>query len=274
MYYILLISLSLLCTVSSPLEDDITINRRIVGGKVTAKNEAPYQVALRRKGTSSFGGAVVIGMHWILTAAHCVSKEKGSNERLEIVVGGRDLRQINGPPFLVHAVKQIPHPSYEKLGLAYDIALIKTKENLIFTDKDGSRSESALLPTSPTSDYTGAHVFASGYGGQGENKPGSPEAKIVELLVWKNDDCKKANGNFNSTANVCAGGLHKSDQGQDGICGGDSGGPLAIKPPNGGPATVIGITSFGMTKCGANAPQFYTRVATFLPWIREVQRTQ
>jgi len=49
-------------------------------------------------------------------------------------------------------------------------------------------------------------------------------------------------------------------------CTGDSGGPLLWTQRR--RWTVGGIVSFGPSSCGNKAPGVYTRVASYLPWIR------
>ena len=50
-------------------------------------------------------------------------------------------------------------------------------------------------------------------------------------------------------------------------CQGDSGGPLAVRGPDRF-FSQIGIVSNGYS-CAKNLPGLYTRVAAFLPWIKE-----
>jgi len=61
---------------------------------------------------------------------------------------------------------------------------------------------------------------------------------------------------------------------------GDSGGPLylskVVVPETGEPTLdgtepwyLIGIVSFGSRQCGAGKPGVYSRVESFLPWIRK-----
>jgi len=74
---------------------------------------------------------------------------------------------------------------------------------------------------------------------------------------------------------ICAGGEVGKDS-----CGGDSGGPLYMRYiidgqkksayfDNSKPWYLLGIVSFGTKKCGSGNPAIYTRVESFVPWIRE-----
>ena len=62
---------------------------------------------------------------------------------------------------------------------------------------------------------------------------------------------------------------------------GDSGGPLymaeveqtgakkgQVKQEGGHPWYLMGLVSFGSRECAAGKPAIYTRVESFLPWIR------
>ena len=58
---------------------------------------------------------------------------------------------------------------------------------------------------------------------------------------------------------------------------GDSGGPLYISKVQNGKITLdgtepyylVGVVSFGSRNCGTGKPTIYTRVESFLPWIKE-----
>jgi secreted trypsin-like serine protease len=66
---------------------------------------------------------------------------------------------------------------------------------------------------------------------------------------------------------LCAGGELGKDS-----CKGDSGGPLVVPGLNNfrSVSFLIGVVSFGTPYCGlVEAPGVYTRVATYLPWIKE-----
>jgi secreted trypsin-like serine protease len=65
----------------------------------------------------------------------------------------------------------------------------------------------------------------------------------------------------------CAGDM---ENGGVDTCLGDSGGPVII---NDGPATLVGITSWGVSGCGEpGSPGVYTRVSFFLDWIKRTMQ--
>ncbi|EDW30077.1 GL22574 [Drosophila persimilis] len=51
-------------------------------------------------------------------------------------------------------------------------------------------------------------------------------------------------------------------------CRNDSGGPLVLK--DGGDFVLLGVTSHGLSRnCTTHLPTVYTRVSSFLDWIRD-----
>ena len=179
-------------------------------------------------------------------------------EDLEIVIGGRDLREANGNPWVVHVDKFFTHPQWNSQPLQNDIALIKTKESLM-VNQGGYQSKAATLPL-PNQDFAGK--TASGYGVT-ENGQTSPTAKLVDLTIYDKNRCRRSNGNFEGNMFLCAG---SSSSRNNGICGGDSGGPLVVR--QNGRNTVIGVSSFVIAKCGqSGVPGFFSRVSNYIPWI-------
>ena len=66
---------------------------------------------------------------------------------------------------------------------------------------------------------------------------------------------------------ICAGGEKEKDS-----CRGDSGGGLFWRSDltdNTQPWYLLGIVSFGSTKCGNGHPAVYTRVSAYRTWITE-----
>eukprot|EP00092_Neocalanus_flemingeri_P029387 GFUD01031904.1.p1 GENE.GFUD01031904.1~~GFUD01031904.1.p1 ORF type:complete len:569 (+),score=93.67 GFUD01031904.1:60-1766(+) len=89
----------------------------------------------------------------------------------------------------------------------------------------------------------------------------------LEVPVLSSSECRRKFRSFEpDVSQICAGGEIGRDS-----CKGDSGGPLYhSKTPDGSePWYLIGIVSFGSRKCGAGQPGVYSRVDSFVPWIRK-----
>nr|CAD7438839.1 unnamed protein product [Timema bartmani] len=127
------------------------------------------------------------------------------------------------------------------------------------------------LPDEPK-DYTGQKVTVAGWGTTSLGSGGSSAAlRWVRLEVVPALECAKL---FQTRANVtlgegqlCAAGK----KGQD-SCSGDSGGPLMRPEQAPGPAmprhVLLGLVSFGPTKCGnADVPGVHTVVSTYMGWL-------
>jgi len=96
----------------------------------------------------------------------------------------------------------------------------------------------------------------------------STELRSVQVPVVSINQCNKDFNNqiqdeLHVDIHLCAGGEKDEDS-----CKGDSGGPLIARESDISPYMVVGIVSGGTTKCGIGAPGIYTRVTTYLRWIR------
>lgn len=97
----------------------------------------------------------------------------------------------------------------------------------------------------------------------------SSTLKAAAVPVLSLDTCRKSDVYGKADQHIldsmlCAGHL----RGGVDSCGGDSGGPLVCEKD--GRLKLSGIVSWGQGCARKNRPGVYTRVSSFLPWIKEV----
>ena len=121
-----------LWTPSAPAQccDRVLQNQpRDIGGTSAAHGAYPWMTALVERGQTpskgQFCGAALIAPQWVLPAAHCI--EDTTAGRLDVVVGGDDLREANGSGQRIEVTQIIRHPSSGETNgtLSNDLALLK-----------------------------------------------------------------------------------------------------------------------------------------------------
>ena len=159
-------------------------------------------------------------------------------------------------------VKRFKHPKYDPMLFKNDIALFKLSRNVEFNPY--------VRPIClPQIDEETQSAIATGWGALEAYDATSKVLMKVTLDIFNHTDCnQKFEKDIDYETQVCAGSYEKRKD----TCGGDSGGPLQIynKDQVHCMYTIIGITSFGGSNCGAiGFPGVYTRVHHYLDWIEK-----
>lgn len=222
--------------------------RRVADG-VRAR-DAPWVAQLLLAGRFACGCSLV-AQRWALTAAHCLPEGNGT-ALLAVLLGPT---RLNGPR--VGVLRALPHPGYAR-GTAsreHDIALL-------FLERWRGRLAAACLP--PAAGYL--ERFSQGvlFGWGRVGPRGGPALRLQEaaLPITSRERCEQAVQHVAPTA-FCAGfgEAYRAD-----ACEGDSGGPLAgfvdDRP------VVLGVVSWGHACARPFTFGVYTRVDSYLPWIR------
>lgn len=234
---------------------------RIVGGNPIDITAVPWQVLLRLNNTTQCGGAIIADS-WVLTAAHCMNGVSPSH--VEAFVGVTDQNRLTRD-HLVQVSQVIVNPGWNASTYSNDLALIGLAAPI--TPSASAQPVSLpLVQDATTWPALGEQATISGWGSTTLNGSSSPllRAATVQILTSPTDPkCGEYGTSFVSGNHVCAG----MPQGGVDACQGDSGGPLTVLY-NGAPV-LAGIVSSGSGCADPKYPGLYTRVTTYLPWLRQ-----
>ncbi|VVC95342.1 unnamed protein product, partial [Leptidea sinapis] len=202
-------------------------------------------------------GSTLISEKYLLTAAHC--SQIPSSDRT--VADTRPKIFYNGHrPMDVRIKRIVNHPNYKPPKKYFDIALVETATNVVFTK--------FIQPACLWSDFDtkklGAQATLTGWGViETAGRKTSPELQAAVVDIIDSGLCDRllrpsCNRHWCGLEShqICAG---KLAGGVD-ACQGDSGGPLQVKIPlpktsQGSMHNIIGITSFGIGCARPNLPE-------------------
>ncbi|EFN52899.1 hypothetical protein CHLNCDRAFT_54226 [Chlorella variabilis] len=194
-------------------------------------------------GNETWCGGTLIRSKAVLTAAHCLDNEDGTYWRPSSVrIGWADLRYRQTGDEQISVKRIIVHPSYKRApevteyGSDFAILVLerRSKKRPITLSRPGSKLKA------------GAWVWAAGYSNMGKkygttanwfwtqvNSPKTCVRKYREIAGGKLRE---------STRTICTGGQNGR---HEGVCSGDSGGPL-IYGDDPGPYIQVGVLSWGL----------------------------
>ncbi|XP_069015081.1 serine protease 27-like [Embiotoca jacksoni] len=250
----------LLCKACHSQEPDcgrVVINSRIVGGQDAAPGSWPWQAILFRNGTFRCGGSLITNQ-WVLTAAHCLTRDDLKNSKIFL---GR-YNQTGGNPNEVSRTLEdiICHPKYNTHNFNNDICLLKLSAPVNFTDY----IRPICLASENSAFHNGTSSWVTGFGRTGDGNLPNILQEVNVPIVGNN----KCNCSYEDIAGItenmiCAG----LENGGKDSCNGDGGGPLMSK--DGGRWVQSGIVSFGVGCALPRRPGVYARVSQYQEWILE-----
>lgn len=252
---------------------------RIVGGRKTEPGEFPFQVRLNirsRRGSGICGGVILDERH-ILTAAHCMTACVSQylttatieSTGVHATIGDHSIRSNDGE-VEIEIAKITPHEKYDACNFYandHDIALITTAQPIEYkftTDGYGSINRPCMPNNTESAVYKeNDQVIVSGWGVTRENSGSlSNILRYVQVPVVNITRCQETYGSRVTEDHICAG---YQTGGRD-SCQGDSGGPLVRVLES--RYELVGIVSFGYGCGQPGAPGVYTRVASYIDWIK------
>uniref|UniRef100_A0A3Q2PKG2 chymotrypsin n=1 Tax=Fundulus heteroclitus TaxID=8078 RepID=A0A3Q2PKG2_FUNHE len=233
----------------------VTGYARIVNGEKAVPHSWPWQVSLQQSTGFHFCGGSLINENWVVTAAHC-------NVRTyhRVVAGEHDRSSFSNEDVQVLKPAQVfTHPSWNPSTINNDIALIK----LATPARLGSNVSPVCLAESTDNFAPDSTCVTSGWGLTRYNALNTPsKLQQAALPLLSNSDCKQHWGSNISDVMICAGGAGATS------CMGDSGGPLVCEKDNAW--TLVGIVSWGSSRCSTTTPAVYARVTELRGWVDQI----
>ncbi|XP_014398850.1 PREDICTED: granzyme B isoform X2 [Myotis brandtii] len=227
----------------------------IIGGHEAKPNSRPYMAFLRIQNEEKKYrcGGVLVGDNFVLTAAHC------NGRSITVTLGAHNIEKQEKTQQNISVKTAFPHPDYDKGKRSNDIMLLQLERNI----KRTNAVKPHRLPKGKDLPRPGEKCTVAGWGRVTRDGPCSNTLQEVQLTLQEDEECEGhlCLRNYNRTIQLCVGDPTKKKSSFKG----DSGGPLLCR--NG----IQGIVSYG-NKYG-KPPQVFTKVTSFLPWIKETMKS-
>ena len=241
----------------------------IVGGEDCDISLYPWQASLSVSAGNGYYyscGASIINEYWLITAAHCLEEgnQVANPEDVTINVGSSYSSGSGGTDYQISEV--IVHPSYGgSASNGNDIALLRTTDLIQFNQDVQPIDLICSYQVANGAQDPGAMTTVTGWGNTSQNGSGSSILQYIEVpIIDYNDSGLSWQLNVNPVTEIIAGLI---EGGMD-SCQGDSGGPLAVRNVENTAWLLAGITSWGLGCAQPGRPGVYTKVSSYINWIR------
>uniref|UniRef100_A0AC11DER2 Granzyme B n=1 Tax=Ovis aries TaxID=9940 RepID=A0AC11DER2_SHEEP len=225
----------------------------IIGGHEAKPHSRPYMAYLQywNQDVQSRCGGFLVREDFVLTAAHC----HGSS--MNVTLGAHNIKQQERTQQVIGVRRAICHPDYNPKNFSNDIMLLKLERKA----KQTSAVKPLRLPRAKARVKPGQVCSVAGWG---RDSTGSYADTLqeVKLTVQEDRRCEAYLRNYYNHANQLCVGDPKTKKA---TFKGDSGGPLVCDN------VAQGIVSYGRED--GSTPRAFTKVSTFLPWIKKTMKS-
>ncbi|XP_067325715.1 serine protease 55-like [Anolis sagrei] len=233
---------------------------RIVGGSKAEEGKWPWVVSIQT-GAFHFCGGSIVHPWWVLSAAHCFTKEGRKHIK---VAAGSNLLGRNNVTRWVRKVRL--HPLYDHKTYDNDIALLLLEEPIPYSPFHSllCLADRTIVPD----DDLWESCYVAGWGlTNPDTKQGSVALLDVQVDIVDWTLCQRWLQSLTRNM-VCAG----FEEGGRDSCQGDSGGPLMCRPPNHSIRQrwfQVGVVSWGRSCAAEKSPGVYARVSNYHSWLEQ-----
>ena len=239
---------------------------RVVNGSQSSPGSHPWavQILLTRARTKIFCAGTLLTNRFLVTAAHCFNRVRPAD--IILVLGNIRSDGSSSPSQELRRIDAVYiREDFDEITYDNDIAVVSMDRSVKFT----AFIRPLCLPEI-NEDYAGSVGTIVGWGRLSHNGrlPNTLQESRVPILSQQS--CRHSSDHLAEeiTENmVCAGYL---DTAATDACQGDSGGPLIL--PSHSQKVLVGIVSWGIDCAKPGYPGVYTRVGTYLHWIRDIVR--
>ncbi|XP_065762497.1 granzyme B-like isoform X1 [Muntiacus reevesi] len=237
----------------TPRQNSTFPSGEIIGGHEVKPHSRPYMAYLQYwiQDDKMTCGGFLVRQDFVLTAAHC----HGSS--INVTLGAHNIKKKERTQQVIRVRRAIPHPDYNDKDFSNDIMLLKLERKA----KQTSAVKPLSLPRAMARVKPGQTCSVAGWGK--DSMTTYPETlQEVKLIVQEDQKCESHLRNYyNHTIQLCVGDPKTKKTSFQG----DSGGPLICGN------VAQGIVSYG--RKDGSTPRAYTKLSSFLPWIKKTMKS-
>ncbi|XP_059769984.1 cathepsin G-like [Balaenoptera ricei] len=223
---------------------------QIIGGQEARPHSHPYmayvQIPTPRPKTC---GGFLVREDFVMTAAHCLGSQ------ISVILGAHNVRRLERTQQRIPVLRAIPHPRYNPQNNQNDIMLLQLRSRV----RRNRAVRPVALPQTQNRLSPGTLCTVAGWGLVGLDRR-TDTLQDVRIRVQRGEECSRLFMFYTDRTQICVGDPRERKS----AFLGDSGGPLVCNN------VAQGIVSYG--KRIGTPPAVFTRISSFLPWIRRTMR--